>query len=77
MKFSIVWHKEVLFNELRSLERMKEERECYIFNIDNQIKMLEKEIKLHTYQIKEAEKEGKMSFDNERYKINRVKNENK
>jgi hypothetical protein len=73
MKFSIVWHKEVLFNELRSLERMREERERYLKNIDNQIKMLVEEIKLHSYQIEEAEKEGKMAFDHERYKIKKNK----
>ena len=73
MKFSMSWHKEVLSNQIRSLQRLKEERESYLRSTKEVIDRLDKEIVLHKYQIDEAEKEGKMAFDHERYKIKKNK----
>lgn len=77
MKFSMSWHKDVLSNQLRSLKNLKEEQERYIKRTTNDINRLEEEVKFHQYQISEAEKEGKMAFDHERYKIKRPSSKNK
>lgn len=68
MKMSIDWHKEILENSKKHLDRKREE----LKRIEADIDRAAQRVNLHLAQIQLAEKEGKDGFDPERYAIKRL-----
>lgn len=65
IKMPIEWHEECLKNRISSFERKQKE-------LDSLIKQIEKdkeEIEFLEYQIKEAKKANKDSFDSEKFRV--------
>ena len=65
MKMSIGWHKSTLINSKVSEQRYREEA-CHAIK---RYKRIKKENEFKEYQIKEAERDGRDSFDDEKYRI--------
>jgi hypothetical protein len=68
-KMPLEWHKECLSNSLRTeLEKRK-----YIQVLLDEADRLKARNDFYSFQIETAEKEGKLSFDSERYCVGRKK----
>ena len=67
MKMGLEWHRKNWKNSHDSLIRSKEELKA----LHNRICADEARVEFRGYQIQQAEKEGKDSFDEERYKVKR------
>ena len=73
MKHSIEWHKDCLKNSKESIARDRKEYTEWFRKKIELIDEMETYNKFREYQINEAIKEGKDSFDEDKYKIKREK----